>query len=314
MGTPEFAQPPLVCLHKSRHEVVAVVTGRDKPVGRGKKTQPPPVRQLADDLGLPVLMPTSLKSAELQDQIKALSPDLIVVIAFRVLPEKLYTVPRLGAINIHGSLLPKYRGAAPVNWALINGETETGLTSFFLQKKVDTGQIIQQEETEIDDNENFDSLYARLSEMAGPFLLNSLDLIERDDFAPTGQDHSLATPAPKITPFDAMIDWGFPARNVHNFVRGLSSKPAAFTFFRGKKLKVLRSAVAKEKAVGGLRPGSILPDRKRLLIQCAGSCIELLMVGPEGKKLMDGRSFINGFKPTENELFGESDKKFEERN
>ena len=317
MGTPEFACQPLGHLCQSRHEVVAVVTGADKPSGRGRKTQQTPVCQAASCASLNIIKAPKLKDPALHDQIAALKPDLIVVIAFRILPQSLIDLPRLGAINIHASLLPKYRGAAPINWALINGEKETGLTSFFLEKKVDTGDVILQEAIPIEDHDNFDSLHDRLCEMAGPFLLKTLDQIENGNTPLMVQDDSLATPAPKITPFDAMIDFGFPAAKVVNFVRGLSSRPGAFTYFRDGKLKILKAVAADDAADSAAnettRPGSIVRARKKLLVACADGALELLQVVPQGKKAMDGPSFINGFKPQVGEILGETTRGVKEK-
>lgn len=306
MGTPAFACKPLMALHNSsRHEVVAVVTGDDKRRGRGRATDHTEVCEVAHELGLPVLKPKTLKSSKLYDQMAELEPDLFVVVAFRILPERLFTLPKHGAINLHASLLPKYRGAAPINWALINGETETGLTSFFLKKSVDTGNMILQEKIAIDETDNYDSLAAKMSDIAGPFLLRTLDLIEQPDFEPQVQKDQLATPAPKLTPEGAMIDFGFPAEKVNNFVRGLSSRPGACTTFRDMKVKILAGQRVGTTVTENIRPGSVLADKKRLLIQCAGSVIEIRSLIPQGKKEMDGRSFINGFRPEPGELFGE---------
>ncbi|NOY88047.1 MAG: methionyl-tRNA formyltransferase [FCB group bacterium] len=308
MGTPGFACPPLEFLNNSRHNIQAVVTLEDKPVGRGKKITSTEVCDKALQLGLPVLRPASLKDESFYQTIKKYDPDLIVTIAFKILPERIFTLPRYGSVNIHASLLPKYRGAAPINWVLINGEKETGLTSFFLKKKVDTGNIILQEKISILENDNYDSLAARLSQVAGPFLLRTIDLIEQGKAVGQIQDDSQATTAPKITPFDAMIDFGFPAEKVKNFIRGLSSKPGAYTFFRGKKLKILACQVDNRITEKGIRPGTILADKKRLLVQCAHSAIEVTSLIPEGKKQMDGTSFINGFKPQRGEILGEISK------
>jgi methionyl-tRNA formyltransferase len=303
MGTPEFARRPLAALCASKHEVLAVVTGQAKRVGRSKNPSPTAVYQEATRQGLPVLTPASLKDSAFHVHIGSLKPDLIVVVAFRILPPELYSLPKHGAINIHGSLLPKYRGAAPINWALINGEKETGLSSFFLKKQVDTGEILAQQRITIDSDESFDSLYERLSVLAGPFLLRSLDLIEQGDLKPLPQNDEDATPAPKILGDDAMIDFGFPAERVKDFVRGLSTRPGAYTYFRGKKTKLLAARVF-SKQDDTLVPGSVIADRKRLLIQCANSAVEVLTILPEGKKPMDGLSFKNGFRPQAGEVFG----------
>jgi methionyl-tRNA formyltransferase len=305
MGTPEFARVPLVTLLSSRHQVLAVVTGADKLVGRGRRLLPTPVKQEAEKHGLTVYSPLSLKSTDLGRSLASYEADLFVVVAFRILPESLFALPRLGSINIHASLLPKYRGAAPINWALINGERETGLSAFFLKREVDTGDVILQERTDIDPDENFDSLYARLAGLSGPFLLKALDLIERGSYQAVSQDDRAASAAPKITPFNATIDFGFPAENVRNFVRGLATRPGAYTYFRGKRVKILNCSVGETNGDPHARPGAVLPDRKRLLVQCAHSVLELITVVPEGKGEMDGVSFINGFRLRPGEVFGE---------
>ena len=306
MGTPEFARGPLATLADSRHTVLAVVTGVDKQIGRGRRLLSTPVKQEASNRNLPVISAPSLKSDDLYQTLKKLNADLFVVVAFRILPENLFSLPKLGAINVHASLLPKYRGAAPINWAIINGESETGLTSFFLTKEVDAGGVILQERTALGSEEIFDSLYARLSQMAGPFLLRTLDVIESGQRHPIAQDGSAACPAPKITPFNAMIDFGFPAENVRNFVRGLSTRPGAYTLFRGQRMKVLASRISETTPTEQLRPGAILPDKKRLLVQCRQSVIELTRVVPGGKAEMDGTSFINGFRLQSAEVLGET--------
>lgn len=305
MGTPEFACKPLVCLNESPHDVVAVVTGPDERSPRGGKMRPTPVKQQALSCGLNVITPSKLAGRKLRDNLSQFDPDIFVVIAFKILPRKLYTLPRLGSINIHASLLPRYRGAAPINWALINGDKETGLSSFLLNDKVDTGDIVLQQKFSIDDNENFDALYARLSDQAGPFALRSLDRLADNNFVPIRQDNTEATPAPKITPENAMIDFGFPAGHVRNFIRGLSSVPGAYTWFRDCKVKFLDSDIYDGDTNPGARPGTIIPHRKKLLVQCADSALEVRQLLPQGKKAMDGGSFINGFRPNDGECFGE---------
>ncbi|HDL01156.1 MAG TPA: methionyl-tRNA formyltransferase [candidate division Zixibacteria bacterium] len=305
MGTPAFACPPLLALHKSRHDVLAVVTGQDKQIGRGRKVIPTNVASLADKLHIKTLKPASLKDETLCEQIKSLSPDLIVVIAFRILPKRLFSIPKLGAVNIHGSLLPKYRGAAPINWALINGEKETGLSAFYLNQKVDTGDIIFNEKITIENDDNFDSLYNKLSELSALFLLKTIEQIDSGTTAPVMQDESLASLAPKITPFDALIDFGFPAENVVNFVRGMSTTPGAYSFYKEKKIKILACEQVPEYHKSDIRHGTIIRSKKKLQVQCANSAVEITKVLPEGKKIMDGASFLNGFRPKIGEIFGE---------
>jgi len=306
MGTPEIARRALDYLHNNtRHTVKAVVTGPDKPVGRGRKVNPTPVKMTAEQFGLPVFMPDSLRDDAFIEQMKEIDADIFVVIAFRILPVKLFSIPPKGAINLHGSLLPKYRGAAPINWAIINGDTETGLTTFFLQKKVDTGNVIYMKKIAIDPDDNFSSLYDKLAEHAGPVIEKTLDLIETDRVEPIKQDDSLATPAPKISPFDCMIDWGFPARNAVNFIRGMSTVPGAYTFFRGKKLKIFKAVDADLNPAEQLRPGTIIPDKHKLLIAVAGGAVEILELLPQGKSQMSGSQFLNGYRVAEDEIFGE---------
>ncbi len=311
MGTPRFACPTLATLAESRHDVVMVVTRPDERAKRGRKMVPTAVKQTALDHSLPVLTPVSLKDKGLRENLTELQADLIVVVAFKILPRAIFTLPRLGSMNIHASLLPKYRGAAPINWALINGERETGLTSFILDKTVDTGNIILQEKIAIEQNENFDSLYSRLSDHSAGFALRSIDLLEQSSFTPFEQNHAEATPAPKITAENAMIDFGFPAHNVVNFVRGLATIPGAYTYFRKQKVKILACKVAEpveaKEETSSLPPGTLICQKGRLLVQCANSTIEILTVLPQGRKMMDGRSFINGLRPTESEQFGLSD-------
>lgn len=306
MGTPEFACKPLLALHESRHEILAVVTGRDKRRGRRGMPCSTDVCCTAKDLSLPVLTPKSLKSEKFYKELSAYEVDLFVVVAFRILPERLFSLPKYGAINVHASLLPGYRGAAPINWVLINGEKETGLTSFILRKEVDAGDIVLQEKVNIEKDENYDSLYRRLSEISGTFLLRSIDLLEKGDFKPIPQDEKLITPAPKIQPFDALIDFGLPAPKVRDFVRGLSTKPGAYTFFRGKQIKITECRVAGTSGSTTTRPGTIINERKHLLVQCAGSVIEILTLIPEGKKPMDGISFLSGARLKSGELFGDA--------
>ena len=302
MGTPEFACAILERLFTSDHEVMAVVTGADKPAGRRRVLTPTVVRKLAEKHKLPVLMPKSLKDDSLYHSLAALKADLFVVAAFRILPARLLELPRLGAINIHASLLPKYRGAAPINWAIINGETETGLTSFFLKQKVDTGDVILQTKVTIAPTDTYDSLHDRLADLAGPFTLETLSLIEKGKSKPTVQNDAVATLAPKISPADALIDFNQPGVKVANFVRGMATKPGAYTFFRGQKLKV-HFAQPSGQMSGATAPGVILSNKKALLAQCRDSVVELTRVVPAGRKEMDGVSFINGFRPQAGESF-----------
>jgi methionyl-tRNA formyltransferase len=306
MGTPEFARAILAELVKSSHEIFAVVTGPDKPVGRKRKLTPTAVKAEAERHGLKVITAGSLRDGALRNTLADLNADLFVVAAFRILPPSLFDLPQRGAINIHASLLPKYRGAAPINWAIINGETETGLTSFFLKKKVDTGDMILQEKTSIASTDTYDSLHERLSRLAGPFTLKTLAAIESGRMTPVPQSDSQASPAPKIQPEDAEIDFDRPSVKVKDFIRGMATKPGAFTYFRGDKLKVHFAAATALTAPDKPSPGTIVSERKRLLVACGEGAVELLKVVPAGKKEMDGVSFINGFRPKTGESMGKA--------
>jgi len=306
MGTPEFARRPLEYLHtQSGLEIVAVVTGPDKPSGRGRKLKPTPVKKAALGLGLSVLTPNELKDNSLVERLKSFNADIFVIVAFRILPEMIFSIPPKGSINLHGSLLPKYRGAAPIQWAIINGETETGLTTFFLKKKVDTGNIIYRERIEIKPDETYDDLAERMSEMAGPVIEKTLDIIEKENFVPELQDDILATPAPKFTADDCIIDWNESAETIINRIRGLSSVPGAFTNFRNKKLKILRAKKSDESVSEGYSPGEIIPDKRSLFISSIDGVVEIIQVVPEGKSAISGDQFIRGYQPQPKEKAGE---------
>jgi len=303
MGTPEFACPALRALASSPHTVQLVVTGMDSRARRGQETTPTPVRQTAESLGIPVMTVDSPKSPDLAERVKELSPDLIVVIAFKVLPQSLYSIPRLGAMNIHASLLPKYRGAAPINHAIMNGETETGLTAFLLQPSVDTGDIVSQLTVVIGENESFGELYNRLSSLSGAFLLDALERIQTGN-ACLRQDESKATRAPKIFPADTFIQFTHSAERVRNFVRGLSPHPGATTEFRGSIIKILVCVHTTDAPSESVHPGTLMVRQNRLFVRCADKALEITSLKPSGKATMDGSSFINGFHPQSGEIFG----------
>ncbi len=308
MGTPEFARRPLEYLYSGKkHEILAVVTGPDKKSGRGLKLVPTPVKSASQKLGIPVLTPTSLKDEPFINEIKEFNADIFVVVAFKILPEKLFTIPKFGSINLHGSLLPKYRGAAPINWALINGETETGLSTFYLKRKVDTGNIIYQKKIAIEPEDNFDTLYQRMSKEAGPAIDLTLDLIENDYVKMTMfQDEALATPAPKINPHDTNINWDNDSEKVVNFIRGMSSIPCARTFLRGKIIKIYKGKVAEIQTVTETQPGHIIKDKHKLLVSTAKGVVEITELQPEGKAKMSGDQFLQGYQPREKEFLGDS--------
>lgn len=301
-GTPEFAVPPLLSLANSRHEVAAVVTGPDKKSGRGGNLLQTPVRKAAEERGLEILTVDSLRDPTLPDRLKHFEADLFVVIAYRILPATIFRIPPRGSLNVHASLLPKYRGAAPIQWAILNGETETGLTSFQLNEQVDTGGMVQQIQCTIEPNETYDELHNHLSSMAGEFLLASLEQLESPGFAPLPQSDQEATRAPKLRAADSFIDFGLPEARVHDFVRGLSSRPGSWTTWRGKKLKIFRTEPTDFPASG--ETGSIIVRGDELFVTCADRLLSLMLVVPEGRKSMSGQEFLRGFRLTSGERLG----------
>jgi len=298
MGTPEFAVPSLrrVAAMTPRFEMVLVVTGSDKP--RRSKNSPPeptPVKQAALELGLPVLESDDVRSHDFAAKVAAARPDVIVVAAFRILPPEVFELPPLGAFNLHGSLLPAYRGAAPVNWSIIEGDLETGVTTFFLQRSVDTGNIITMDRTPIAPDENASELLVRLSEIGAGTVERTLAMIADGAVTPEKQDERLATKAPKLTRENTRIDWNQPAQRLHDFIRGLSLKPTAWTTFGGKSLKIYKAKLsAIETAPDG--PGTLRIVDGRLLVAGSDGWLELLSVQAEGKKAMDGESFARGLR------------------
>ena len=290
MGTPDFAVPSLDLLIKKGHEILSVVTVPDKPKGRGQVLGISKVKEYAIEAGLPVLQPVKLKDEEFVKQIKDLDPDLIIVTAFRILPPEVYRIPKYGSFNLHASLLPKYRGAAPINWAIIKGEKETGVTSFFLQDKVDTGNIILQERTPISPTDNFGTLYERLSIMGAEVTLKTVEQIAEGKAEIQEQDDSLATPAPKIFKNDCVINWNDTAYNINNFIRGLSPYPTAFTHLDGKILKIFEAEKTEMKFES---TNVMFVKEKTLYISANDFCLKIISLQLEGKKRMSAGDFMN---------------------
>lgn len=307
MGTPDFAVPALKALHSSRHTALAVVTGPDKPSGRGRTLRPTPVRLAAEELSLKVLTPTSLKDSGFVSQLRDIGADLFVVIAFRILPEAVFTLPKFGSINIHASLLPKYRGAAPIQRALMNGETQSGLSAFLLEKSVDTGGVIAQLPESIQPDDTYSTLAARLSQLAGKFLVETIDALESGSAKPVKQDDEQATPAPKITADERIIDWRRPASEIVNQIRGLSEFPGAYSDWRGKRMQFLGAKLALDSNVS-LAPGEARICGKKILIGAGdGGAIEPQTCKPEGKKALSASELINGQLIVSGEKLGISD-------
>lgn len=302
MGTPEFAVPSLKKIVESGFEISLVVTSPDKPRrSANDDPEPTPVKKAAHAFGLRVLEVEDIKSPDFEQAIRNVAPDIIVVVAFRILPKEIFTIPSKGTFNLHASLLPKYRGAAPINWAIINGETETGVTTFFLQEKVDTGNIILKKSLTIQPNEVATELAARLSELGAEAVVETLKLIETNSVNLIQQDDSLATKAPKLTKDNTRIDWSKPARNVFNFIRGLSERPTAWTTLDDKQVKIYRATLFSETEIG--EAGKWILGDETLYVQCQSGLVEILSLQQEGKKRMRVSDFLRGYRATGTEKF-----------
>jgi methionyl-tRNA formyltransferase len=294
MGTPEFAVPSLDILVQHGYEVVAVVTATDKLGGRGgKQLLESAVKKYALAHGIPVLQPPNLKAPEFLEELASYQADLQIVVAFRMLPEAVWTMPAGGTFNLHGSLLPKYRGAAPINWAVIRGEAETGVTTFFLQHEIDTGHIILQEKLPISPNETAGEVHDRMMELGAAVVLKTVQLIQAGAVQPQPQDDTRATSAPKLKPENTRIDFGARAQDVHNFVRGLNPYPGAWCMVGNKKWKIFRTLPLVEEH--RLEPGTPIHTKDSLRIAVGDGFVEVLELQLPGKRRMAIRDFLNGY-------------------
>ncbi len=295
MGTPEFAMETLQTIHQAGFNIVGVVTSVDKMGGRGRKQLlESAVKKYAIQHALPLLQPKNLKAAGFNEALQTWNPDLIVVVAFRMLPEVVWSMPSIGTINLHASLLPAYRGAAPINWAIIRGEERTGVTTFFIQKEIDTGDLLLQEEVEIDINDNAGSLHDKLMHVGAEVVLKTLDQVIHQKILPQKQDHTLATKAPKIFAEDCKINWHQPAAIVYNFIRGMSPYPGAWTELGGKVLKIFDARISFD--AHRLAPGKIAVDGKHLCIGTFDHPLSIKLLQMEGRKRMKINDFLNGIK------------------
>lgn len=294
MGNPEFAVPCLQRLNASSHEVVAVVTNPPKRMGRGKKERISDVHRAAVDLKLPVIFAESLKEASLISRLTDLSPDLFAVVAYRILPKKLLAIPVVGSVNLHGSLLPAYRGAAPIQRAIMNGDSSTGLTTFLLDTKVDTGKILIQKKMEITSEDTYGTMSEKMSIAGAELLTKTMDAIETKTVQLTSQDHSSATSAPKIRPEEREINWSNSAKIIRNIVRGITPVPGAFTTKDSTRIKILKTGVVsstKHKAT----PGTVIELTKTsLIVQTGDGSLSILSLQREGKKKMEIADFLKG--------------------
>lgn len=294
MGTPDFAVTSLkMLLNDPYYEVAAVFTQPDKPVGRKRILTPPPVKAEAEASGIPVYQPTTMRSGEAVEILHGIAPDVIVVVAYgKILPQEVLDIPAKGCVNVHGSLLPKYRGAAPIQWAVLNGEKTAGVTTMLMDVGLDTGDMLLKAETPIGENENYGELFLRLADIGADLLDITLKGIEAGTIQREKQDDSLAVYAPMLEKSMCPIDWSKPAQEVHNQIRGLCPWPVATTVLSGKVLKVYASLRCKEDLSG--KPGEVLESGKRLVIACGHGAVVLTQVQYDGGKRMAVQDFLRG--------------------
>ncbi len=297
MGTPEFAVPSLQILHQSEaHQVVGVVTAPDRPAGRGRKLRASAIKEYAVSQEIPVLQPEKLRNPEFISELEALQPDLMVVVAFRMLPKVVWGMPSIGTFNLHASLLPDYRGAAPINWVIMNGETETGLTTFMIDDKIDTGSILLQEKTEIPSDWTAGDLHDKLMEMGAELVLKTVEGLDAKQLEAKPQDDKLyRNPAPKIHKEDCRINWEASTVEVYNHIRGLSPYPAAWTTLEGLNCKILQVSMTEDKR--SAQPGSIKgADNEQILVACKDGWLQINQLQLAGKKRMATADFLRGYK------------------
>lgn len=297
MGTPDFAVTILQHLIENNYNVVGVITAADKPAGRGRKLNQSAVKKYALSQNLPILQPTNLKNEEFQDALKDWNANLQIVVAFRMLPKAVWAMPEYGTFNLHASLLPEYRGAAPINWALINGETKTGVTTFFIDDKIDTGEIILQKEVTIKENEIVGELHDRLMHLGAGLVADTLDLIATGDVNTTKQPELEEKPAHKLFPHNCKIDWDKSLNDIYNHIRGLNPYPAAWTTIKNGEEEISAKiyGVTKEFSAHEFTNGTVITSKKELKIAVKDGFLIVDEIKISGKKLMDAKSLLNGF-------------------
>ncbi|MEW6528072.1 MAG: methionyl-tRNA formyltransferase [Spirochaetota bacterium] len=303
-GTPEIAS---FCLEHliQYYEIAFVVTSPDKPKGRGKHLLPPPVKEKALKYGIVCFQPTTLKDEKLAETLRKFNCDIFVVVAYgKLIPRSIFSIPPLQTINLHPSLLPKYRGAAPIEWALYNGEQQTGVTVQRINEELDAGDIVLQSTVTIAPNETAGELYEKILPLAADMLVKAIDGLHDGTITPVPQDHSQATYCGKITSETARINWNMPSSHIHNMVRAFNPKPVAWTTFRGKIIKIWKTMVSDSSCYSStVRPGTVLVHSKRLFVCTANGSVEVLSLQPETKKPMDANAFINGYRLQEGDAF-----------
>ena len=302
MGNPEFAIPTLKLLQKSRHDLLAVVSNKPKPMGRGRILKSTPIGQFAKENKIKLLEPDNLNSTDFKNQLKNLEADIFLVVAYRILPEEIIGIPRHGAINLHVSLLPKYRGAAPIQWALMNGDTETGITVFQINKKVDTGDILVQKRFPIYKDDNMWTLGTRLCKSGAEIIIDSIGKIEEGSIEILTQNQKAASYAPKITKKMRCVNWSWSAIKIHNWVRGLSPHPSMYTVLNGKNMKIFKTFVEKRSIC---KPGEIVNvNDDSILIGTGQDLLGLLEIQLEGKKKLPIKEYLKGSTIDKKWIFG----------
>jgi methionyl-tRNA formyltransferase len=307
LGTPSFAVPTLEAVVAAGHRVLAVYTQPDRPKGRGGQLATSPVKETALRLSLPVYQPERVRRPEIVEQLRAMHAEVMVIVGYgQIIPQSIIDIPPVGIINVHASLLPKYRGAAPIQWAIANGESRTGVTTMRIDAGLDTGDMLLKWDTGIGPAENAVELSRRLARGGADLLVETLAGLTAGTIVPQKQDHTQASLAPILKKEDGSIDWKWPARKIFNRTRGFLPWPGAYSFFRGQMFHVWKARVAEDPATGV--PGQLLPQRKRLLVACGeGTALEPLEVQVEGRKRMPVEAFLNGQRLNDNEALGETE-------
>ena len=304
MGTPDFALPTLRALCESEHEVVGVVTKIDTPKGRGHHLTPPPIKVYALEQNIPVYQPATLKGEEFAAVLSELDPEMIVVVAFgKILPQNVLDYPKYGCVNVHGSLLPEYRGAAPMQRAIIDGKKVTGITTMLMAAGLDTGDMLLKAEVEIGENDNFEDIHDRLSEVGARLLMETVEKLEKGEIIPEKQDDGLSTYAAKIEKSDCLLDFSLDAKVLHDLIRGLSPIPLAFTHTPdGKLLKIVESRVVDAEEVSDMPCGTVISVGEDIKVACGKGILSFRTVVPEGKGRMGAADFVRGRKIAEGDL------------
>lgn len=292
MATPAFAIPSLELLLQNNYNIETVVTVPDKQKGRGLHFQESDIKKFALNRKLKILQPENLSDKNFIQDLENINPDLIIIVAFRILPVDVFNIPKYGSINLHASLLPRYRGAAPINWAIINGEKETGVTTFFIKEKVDTGDILVQKKIPIEDSDDAGSLHDKLALLGASALLQTVKQIESGNLFPIKQDELLSSKAPKLNKENCKIKWNEKSLKIHNLIRGVSPYPASYTKYKNKIIKIFKSSLTNIQSFES--PGNVYIENKNLYVNTEDNLLEVLELQAEGKKRVTALDFING--------------------